>query len=198
MRLLVYVIFAASFMFGQIVAASPREDAEYIAESMISENDHAIVFKILSGAYVTYFAKELREHSVTVVDADRFAEMLPVKEFEPWVVRWRELYVDRLLEVYTPAQLVQIKNAQIANIGSAREEKPDTLQAADGNEIGLLMGVTAHFITIQFLVQPEIKQSMPKLNEAPYLVDILEIDGIFIFPNRIWRKDLIAKIRSGY
>ncbi|WP_428545158.1 hypothetical protein [Profundibacter sp.] len=110
MRLLVSLIFAVSLMFGQIVAASPRDDAEYIAESMLSESGREWAIKAIAGIYVSHFTKELDKHSVRVLDSDRFAEMIPMNVVEPWILRWKELLAGGLLKVYTPAQLAQIAN----------------------------------------------------------------------------------------
>lgn len=197
MRLLVYLIIAVSFMFGQIVAASPREDAEYIAEHMMmSENRRAQRLQTITHFHVLYLTRELNKHSVKVVDAKRFAEMLPVNMLESWLMRWQELHVNRLLEIHTPAKL-----AQIANATRVLVEESGTSQIAYPRGYGKLLGFGPPFpgpiYATSITIHDKIKQSLPQLNEAPYLADILEIDGIFFFPNRIWRKDLIAKIRGG-
>lgn len=197
MRLLVCLIIAVSFMFGQIVAASPREDAEYIAEHiMMSENLRAARLQTITHFHVLYLTRELNKHSVKVVDSKRFAEMLPVNMLESWLMRWQELHVNRLLEIHTPAKL-----AQIAKTARILVEESGTSQIAYPGGHGKLLGIAPPFhvpiFASSITIHDKIKQSLPQLNEAPYLADILEIDGIFIFPNRIWRKDLIAKIRSG-
>lgn len=187
-------------MFGQIVAASPREDAEYIVEHrMMSGYYRAAHLRTITHFLALYLTRELNKHSVKVVDSKRFAEMLPVNLLESWLMRWQGLYVDRLLEIHTPAKLAQIANATRVLI-----EKSDTSQTDDhgyfSNFSKLLDGAPAtstRNLASSITIHDKIKQSMPKLIEAPYLADILETDGIFSFPNRIWRKDLIAKIRSG-
>ena len=193
MRLLVYLIFAVPFMFGQIAVASPREDAEYIAERTVLEGDRVVLLQMLASRYVNFLEEELGKHSVHVVDANRFEEMLPVGVVEPWLKRWQEIYVERLLESQSPARLIRI-----ANGARTLAEKSENSQASDSDETAFSMtGALGFLFASQVAVIEEIKQSIPPLKEAPYLADILETDGIFSFPNPIWRRDLIARIRSG-
>ena len=192
MRFLVSVIFVVSLIFGQNVGASPREDAEHIAEIMFSESNHAPNLRKIADQYVFFLTRKLGEHSVKVVDSERFAEMLPEIVIEPWLVRWQELYTDRLSEKIKPAEL-----AQIANSVRVMANKTGPSQTADGKDFGVTTFVVVTWLAGFMEIADEIKQSLPELNEAPYLADILETDGIFHFPNRIWRKDLIAKIRGG-
>ncbi len=192
MRLLVSLIIAVSLMFGQIVVASPRDDAENIARFMISESNRASNLQNIASQYVLFLTRELGKHSVRVVDSERFAEMLPENEIEPWLVRLQEIYVDRLLEIIEPAKL-----AQLANGVRVLAENTDPSQTADGKDFGVAIIVSTAWVASFSVLIQEIKQSPPNLYEAPYLADILETDGIVQFPNRIWRKDLIAKIRGG-
>ena len=192
MRPLAHLIFAVSFMFGQIVAASPQEDAEYIAERIIEEGGPRSVFQQISNTYAHIFTRELNAHSIKVIDAKRFAEMLPANLIQPWIKRSKVLCVDQLLKANTPDQIAKISSGLDVLLA-----KPHTLQAYEEGDMS--MGLTVAFSAFGAVIKVgrEIEQSMPKLNETPYLADILETDGIFRFPNRIWRKDFIAKIRSG-
>ncbi len=193
MRLLFYLIIAVSFMFGQIVAASPREDAENIMEQIISENgSRSSLLHDIASFHVLHFRKELAEQSVQVVDADRFAENFPVSVTEPWLVRWQEIFVDILLERHTPEQL----NWDVKNLHVLAETTYDShANRREENRLALTVSLISWASSMK--VDSEIRRSVPRLSEAPYLADILEIDGIFAFPNRIWRKDFIAKIRNG-
>jgi len=192
MRFLVSVVFVVSLMFGQNIEASPREDAEYIAGIVFSENNHAKRLQTIAGLFAGFFAEQLKVNSVKVVDLQRFAEMIPVSVIEPWDTRWRKIYVDNYLKSYTDAELVQIATALRRLIEESGTTQIDyatifSVEGFDGLDFSL-SGVIINF---------EIRASLPKLNDAPYLADILETDGIFHFPNRIWRKDFIAKIRGG-
>jgi|GEM_PF-2643781 len=192
MRFLVSVIFVVSLIFGQNVGASPREDAEYIAETIFSENNRAKRLQIIAGLYADFFAEQLKVNSVKVVDLQRFAEMIPVSVTEPWDTRWRKTYVDGLLKIRSDTELIQIATA----LRRLTEERGTTQidHATIFSVEGLYgFGFQLSGVTINF----EIRASLLELNDAPYLADILETDGIFHFPNRIWRKDLIAKIRGG-
>ena len=192
MRFLVSVVFVVSLMFGQNIEASPREDAEYIAGIVFSENNRAKRLQIIAGLFAAFFTQKLKVNSVKVVDLQRFAEMIPVSVIEQWDMRWRKIYVDDYLKYYTDAELVQIATALRRLIEESGTTQIDyaTIFSVEGfNGLDFsLSGVRINF---------GIRASLPKLNDAPYLADILETDGIFHFPNRIWRKDFIAKIRGG-
>ncbi len=192
MRFLVSVVFVVSLMFGQNIEASPREDAEYIAGIVFSENNRAKRLQIIAGLFAAFFTQKLKVNSVKVVDLQRFAEMIPVSVIEQWDMRWRKIYVDDYLKSYTDAELVQIATALRRLIEESGTTQIDyaTIFSVEGfNGLDFsLSGVRINF---------GIRASLPKLNDAPYLADILETDGIFHFPNRIWRKDFIAKIRGG-
>ena len=192
MRFVICLIFTVTFMFGQIVGASPREDAGYIAKIIFSESSHTENLRKIADQYVFYLTKKLGDHSVKVVDSERFAEMLPETVIEPWLVRWQEFYTDRLSEKIEPAEL-----ARIANSVRVMANKTGSSQTADGKDFGNAIIVSVTWIASFMKIADEIEQSLPELDEAPYLADILETNGIFHFPNRIWRKDIIAKIRGG-
>ena len=192
MRLIVCLVFFVTIMFGQIVGASPQEDAEYIAGIVFSENNRAKRLQTIAGLFAGFFAEQLKVNSVKVVDLQRFAEMIPVSVIEQWDMRWRKIYVDGLLKIKSDTELVQIATA----LRRLTEERGTTQidHATIFSVEGLYgFGFQLSGVTINF----EIRASLLELNDAPYLADILETDGIFHFPNRIWRKDFIAKIRGG-
>ncbi len=191
-------------MFGQSVCASPRTDAEYIAEHMFADSDMEHTKQMLLDMYVKHLTELLAEHSVRVVDSDRLIEILPERELELWLNLWREDYVAALLERQTPDQLshaVHVLTAERDRSALSSTDLETLIGAATSEEF---IDEATTVLTLGVLifgtgggVAKKMQQRMPPLTESPFLADMLATDGVFSFPNRIWRRDLIASIRNG-
>lgn len=208
MRHLIHILVALMLCSGQIVVASPREDAESILETIESGFTSTERLQRFTSKYAEFLADKLAEQAVRVVDPDRLAAMLPTSVVEPWLQRWRENYVAALVERYTPDQLSQfarfLREGKENSVFSDIEAETDILSSielASSEEFRegaiSVLSVVVPMIWSEGEIMKEMKQALPPLNESPYLADILETDGVFSFPNRIWRRDLIASIRNG-
>ena len=191
MRFIVSVIFAVSIMCGQIVAASPREDAEFVTQSIMAAFGNTTLLESLAHTYAGFLTDELDAQSVHVIDADRFEKLLPVEVLEPWLLRWQEIFTAQLLDRYTPEDLARMANGARTVDDEPESENPFATDAASY----AFSGVEGFHLWSQMQMIKELKSSVPPLTDTPFMADILETDGVFSFPNPIWRRDLIARIR---
>lgn len=142
------------------------------------------------------------------MDPELFAETLPASMIEPWITQWQQEFALALTNKLSPDQL-----SQIANGIRSHTENDSLFEDLNSNDLAVVMQaigsevfqtelenamvISVSMLGAQMTVTKEMKRSIPPLTEDPYIADILEIDGIFGFPNRIWRRDLIASIRRG-
>ncbi|NOR62632.1 MAG: hypothetical protein GQ535_09100 [Rhodobacteraceae bacterium] len=193
MRFVAPAIFTASLFYGQIVAASPREDAEFITQSIGVTFEGGTLLESIASTYADFLTEELGRHSVRVTDSARFEKLLPVEALEPWRMRWQEIFTKRLVDNYTPDDLARMVNGAQTLYD---EPEGDHSFASDAAFYFFSASVGFH-IGSQTTVIYELKSSAPTLLNTPFMADILETDGVFSFPNPIWRRDLIAQIRRG-
>jgi len=191
MRFIVSVIFAVSIMCGQIVAASPREDAEFVTQSIMAAFGNTTLLESLAHTYAGFLTDELDAQSVHVIDADRFEKLLPVEVLEPWLLRWQEIFTAQLLDRYTPEDLARMANGARTVDDEPEGENPFATDAA----FYVFSSFGGFHLWSQMQMIKELKSSVPPLTDTPFMADILETDGVFSFPNPIWRRDLIARIR---
>ena len=193
MRLTVLIIAIFPMIFGQMVAATPQDDAEFIANRLLSEGDNRTKFvEMISERHILYFTKALEEHSIRVVDADRFTELLPARVIERWLNRAHEVYVEKLV---SPDKNDLLRYAALNLDRWAAEVESSGNPSSEETQAGFFVLLTLFGTMIS--VNGEIIETMPPLMEAPYLADILETEGVFAFPNPIFRRDFIARLRNG-
>lgn len=191
MRFILSVILAMSVLFGQTLAASPREDAEFVTQSTVAMLGRTTLLEAVASIYADFLTEELGKHSVHVIDADRFEKLLPVEALEPWLLRWQEIFTTQLLYDYPPDVFTRLVNGARTADDEIEGEHPFATDAATFLVIASMgFGVFTHQ-----QVMKELKSSVPPLVDTPFMANILEINGVFSFPNRIWRRDLIARIR---
>ena len=194
--------------------ASPQTDADYIAAHFVEADDFKTTLRDMGvKAYATTLATALSTRSVKIKDHDGFIALLPASFSDELFDRLQKTVSDRLVQSWEPAQLESAAdylrqrppespvvrsdaNAGLGNkvftIVEFKQEisglqKDDTFK----DEIALTaIGV----MLISLMVQETSKIDIDL--KAPYLADMLEVDGVFSFPNRIVRNDLIRELRS--
>jgi hypothetical protein len=194
--------------------ASPQTDANYIASHFVTADDFKKTLLDMGvKAHATTLASALSTLSVKIKDQDRFVALLPNYFSADLFDRLQKMASDRLVQSWEPAQLesfadyLRNRPPQSPAVGTGQD--PDTggkvatiedyqqeisgLQTDDSfkNEIALTaVGVMLISLIVQETSQIEIDL------KAPYVADMLEVDGVFSFPNRIVRNDLIRELRS--
>ena len=161
-------------------------------------------------AHARKLASVLSERSVRVLDFERLADLLPVHIAEPVLSELRQDTIDRAMRL-EPEKLASMADrlrdidrlpyvpGQEAVVGESITRPNDwskvvnTIVADEELEREVLIG-TAFQALLSELIHYHNGEEADLM--APYMVDILETDGVFEFPNRIWRRDLVREIRE--
>ncbi len=168
MRFIVPIIIAANTIFGQVSAASPQEDAEFITQSIDTAFEDANLIESIASTYADFLTEELGKHSVRVIDSARFKELLPVEALEPWRLRWQEIFTKLLMANYTPDQLARLVHGA-QTVGDEAPEGKNPFQT-DAGFYFFTVGIGFH-IGSQTTVMKELRNSVsPLLSYAQKLV----------------------------
>jgi hypothetical protein len=236
---LVIIAMTVLALTGQALSASPKDDATYLAQQMLSNEALETTRELLRRRLVVAYEDPLAEVGVGIADHDRFAAMLPNSATDGPINNILQRIENKYLELFTPQQLVEIAAFHRSDLGqkllNALEEQ--ALQDSYDNNLGVRftdiyaheqsylaqlltpeellefytfsesdsgkalqenansLGTTAGFSVIGRIM--EVSMSEPQIDlDTPYMIDILETDGIIAFPNRIWRNDLIKQLRN--
>lgn len=193
--------------------AGPKEDAEMISE-LILEGNEEVLRETIRMAYARVLGHALAQRSVKVRDLEAFGSLLPDHLVEARIEVVRQSLVDALVETVTPEQLGEIA-AYLASYHLRSVATPDHSGGSDDSNPPSLeewaQSVTETLEDEAF--RQEIEMSLPLVVlflmatmqatrveadlTAPYLPDIMEADTtVLIYPNRIWRNDLIRELRD--
>jgi hypothetical protein len=166
---------------------------------------------VLAG-HARALTRVLSKRSVRVTDLDAFAELLPDHLADPAVANLRQATIDDILKRFDPDKVAKVADylRRYPNERPYGEARQDTVQESVSIEewAGKASEVLADedfrsemeltmFLSVLFLRQMMELSAVDADLSAPYLPAILEADSdVFVFPNRIWRKDLIRELRD--
>lgn len=201
------------WMAAQAASASPESDADFIASYIMSDDLKLYAHEFVKNSYARELASELRERSVRVIDYEGFAELLPDELADPHVERIQMAAKRQILQAMKPESLERLADylrnrpLEEQDAPDAIEDEPVTLKEFTQelsrlvedekfkNEITDQILLMHSGVALLALMMSETQSIEAELN-APYMAEILETDGVFTFPNRIVRKDLIREIRA--
>lgn len=204
--------------FTQPVVASPRDDADYVASHFVKSDGYRMkLHEMITTARVNGVRRTLSQHSVKVRDDQRLAELL--SDFGiPEIVfdRLQRILADQLVERMTAEELASLVDhvRHLSRDPAARrpnavpdemkrvmtldefEQLPDEIAGLAESqtfksEMKLLsVGITAISLAVQAtnVIDSDLKPSE--------IADLMEVDGVFVFPNRIAQKELIRELRA--
>lgn len=194
--------------------ASPQTEADYIAAHFVTADDfRAVARDMVMKAYANKLAAALSTRSVKIKDDDRFVALLPYSNSVSLFERLQKAVSNRLVQSWEPAQLESVADylrqmpPKLAGVrADAKEDAGDTPLTIDQvqQKISDLpkhesfkneMALTAISVMLISLMVQETSKIEVDL-KAPFIADLLEVDGVFSFPNRIVRKDIIHDLRS--
>ena len=194
--------------------ASPQTEADYIAAHFVTADDFKVAARDMGvKAYANKLAAALSTRSVKIKDNDRFVALLPYSNSDSLFERLQKAVSDRLVQSWEPAQLKSVADylrqtppKPLAVRADAKEDTGDTpltidqvqqkisgLPKDDGFKSEMALTVISVML-ISLTVQETSKIEVDL--KAPFVADMLEVDGVFSFPNRIVRKDIIRDLRS--
>ncbi|MBS0571992.1 MAG: hypothetical protein JSS08_01875 [Proteobacteria bacterium] len=194
--------------------ASPRTDADFIAAHFVkSDGFKAKLRDMARNAQARELSSALAKRSVKIKDDKRFLELLPDHVSASLIERLQKMAADRLLEGLEPAQLASLADYVRHISADPRARRSDAMAQTDNpvltieelkqrmsslpedetfkNEI-VLTSVGIMLISLAVQAANNIN---PDLSSA-YIADMLEVDGVFSFPNRIARRELIRELRA--
>lgn len=200
-----------AFSAGAPAVASPQADAAYIARRFVGDEEFQSTLRdMMQKAHAEALAHVLSARSVKVRNHDKFMALLPETAIDPVGERLQGAVADILLQAWEPAQIASAADhlrqsplelnlnrsaaeadAVVRTLQEVVEEAENILKSdAFKTETALSnVGVTLIFLVVQEGRRIDIDL------EAPYVADLLEVDGVFEFPNRIVRNDLIRALR---
>lgn len=213
-RRLVSVVCCLLISVVQPASASPQTDADYIAAHFITDDDFQTMSRdMVVKAFAGRLSSALATRSVKIKDDDRFVALLPDTVSDSLFERLQKAASDKLVQSWEPAQLASVADhlrkmpPVLQDVQSGAN--PDTEdRALSVEELQLKIAALEHDETakneiamtavvvmmISLVVQENSKIEIDL--KAPYVADILEEDGVFSFPNRIARNDLIRELRG--
>lgn len=183
------------------VAATPQTDADYIAASFVRADDFQKTLRdMLAKAGARQLAGALAQRSVKIRDEVRLVALLPDYLTDGMAQRLEHRFAQVLVQGMEPAQLAALADdlrrgvldpgAAQASISATRETiGPDVSKTLEE------VAKTAAGVTLISLAVLETRQITVDLT-APFVPDLLVVDGLFDFPNRIVRQDLIRELRA--
>ncbi len=205
------VLFIAA---AQPAAPSPQADADFIAAKLIKSDEYRkLLSDRITNARVNGATQALSEHSVKIMDFERLAELLSDYEIPAEVFdRHQRFVADRLIEKMQPGQLASLAQ-HVRNLDAQRtaartdetervmtlDEFRDSLEEIEGladdpvfkHEMELMsVGIMLIGLAVRASTSGEVGPTSSEL------ADLLEVDGVFGFPNRIVRRDVIRELRA--
>jgi len=198
--------------FGQTAQASPQEDAALIADALITDELEAQFLDIGLATYLDGMSGLLLERSVRVADDTTYRDLISPHYAALADQDIHASAVEKLLaqspdELKSLAAFVRSNENMPAQTAVAQEipleefkehietqlEEVETMLESGEFEMGFRLAAIGLAVAME--AQDNIRNIEADLT-APFMADILETDGVFQFPNRIYRKDLIAEIRA--
>lgn len=213
-RIIFSIVFSLLISGVQPAVASPQTDADYIADHFVTADDfQTLSRKMVVKAFAGGLASALATRSVKIKDQDKFVALLPDTVSGSMFARLQKTAADNLVQNWDAAQLASFADylrklplvlqagPSVATENTQKpplsvEELPSKITALGHDDtFKNEMALTAVGVMLIALVVLEANKIEIDLR-APYVADMLEVNGVFSFPNRIVRNDLIRELRG--
>lgn len=208
------VIFSAVLCFmGLLVPAAwatPAFEMRFIAGIMMDTERHPDVRETLLRPYVDSLVQQLEARSIKVVDPDHLMDVLPDQILEAVKQQRLNAFLERnggryqriLLDVSARLRLglalEAIAQTQPDNHGESGAISAETLKSSDAL-FDMTEGAMHQFQRRYLKDFEEVLLNSGEIEAdlmSPHLIGVIETDGVFDFPNRIWRQNLIRQIEA--
>lgn len=122
---------------GQVLSASPKDDATYLAQQMLSNEALETTRELLRRRLVVAYEDPLAEVGVSIADHDRFAAMLPNSATDGAIDNILQRIENKYLELFTPQQLAEIAAFHRSDLGQKllNAHKEQALQDSYDNNL---------------------------------------------------------------
>lgn len=193
--------------------AGPKEDAKMISELFLQENDE-VLRETIRMAYARVLGRALWTRSVKVRDLEAFGLLLPDHLIEERMEVIRQSLPDTIIEAVSAEQFGEIAEylasyhlrsvATPDHSGGSEDSDPPSLEewaqsvteTLEDEAFKQEIEITLPLIVLFLMATMQATRVEADLT-APYLPDIMEADTtVLVYPNRIWRNDLIRELRD--
>ena len=132
---------AILLLSGQAALASPRDDANYIAQRDMNQDNLKFVRRFLKSAFAAVYTKPFAELGIEVIDEDKVIELVPDGDIAPYIDRLLLQKTEYYMSIFTPEQLALLaeklrvnKDASLQELLSEkyRQELETSLEQARG------------------------------------------------------------------
>ena len=213
-RNLFSLLFSLLISVAQPASASPQTDADYIAAHFITANDFQTMSRgMVAKAFASGLSSALAARAVKIRDSDKLVALLPDTVSSSLFERLQEKASDQLVQSWEPAQLASFAEylqklppgSQAVQSAANKDTEDSALTVKefqqkiaalelDNTAKNEIASIAVAVMLIALVVQENRKIEIDL--KAPYVADMLEEDGVFSFPNRIVRNDLIRELRG--
>ncbi|WP_284325943.1 hypothetical protein [Cypionkella aquatica] len=206
---------------AQPALASPQTDANEIVAHYVNDADFKTTLsKMWADAYASKLSAVLAARAVTVVDQKRFTALVMESTGEPPFKRLERNTSATLAQIWQPAELKaladSLRHPQLRSRDLTSGQTNVAPITTDSLDQALSVAMSKMQQQISALRQREtsrgeaalfsvaialiggMAQETHKIEidlSAPYVAEMLEVDGVFRFTNRIARNDLIRELR---
>lgn len=90
---------------GQATLASPRADANYIAQRDLDQDSLKFVRYFLKRAFAGVYTRPFAELGIEVIDEDQIIELIPDEDIAPYIDRLLIQKTELYISIFTPEQL---------------------------------------------------------------------------------------------
>ena len=178
--------------------ATRQDDARFLVQTFVSAEGVEKIRLHVAKVVVALFAETLKEKSVRINDADRFAALLPDQITTPLVDVILRHGREKCFAQFTPEDLAYVADFFRANPDWETTSAKDfgdpryTLPLKAQLQFGMCLTFAASGL------KHHMKQAGVKLRpeHMPIFADTLVQQGIASFPNRVLRDSIISDIRQ--
>lgn len=202
--------------------ASPQTDADEIVARFVNDDDFKVTLSDMwTDAYGRKLSAVLSTRAVIVKDQGRFTAVLADSIDKPPLKLIEKAMSNRLAQSWQPAELESLASYMRRMPLTSRDifvdKKPDAPAKADGLDQALPVAVNevqqdisafqqsdtfndeTALMSVAVALIAQMAQETHKIDidlKATYVADMLEMEGIFQFANRIARNNLIRELRG--
>ena len=219
MKLSKTLAIAIALTVAQPVLATQKNEVAYLMDTLLTQESKEKFRLSFASSYAKVYTKYLKEKSVTIVDQDKFAGMMPTSLTDRWLqplendveqcfndlppeviklgsdyIRWGILKQQEA----TPQQSETSQPDLLTDAGLEQwkrsiEEAVEILERPGLTEVIAISLCVVHSVAHDKVQKEE--QVQPG-TDVSFLADILETSGVARFPNRVLKDDILSELRE--
>ncbi|WP_226553242.1 hypothetical protein [Celeribacter naphthalenivorans] len=199
------VIFCTALSCVTPLRAGPQDDVERISEHLLQAGIGQMVQASVAQSYADHMTVALRPYRVRIADPDLFAEPLPDEVTAENVTYFRQTLEEELLRKASAQQLSDLLRLLQQPPEMSPQEQPSSIEDIKDRLDEMIENkqiesdVIPPIILMGAITKAILRLPTPEVDPIPlFMSDMLEVDGVFEFPNRIVKQDLRRKIEAAH